>query len=53
MRRKKQCQQTLVNIFTSVKIALRFEDFTGIFLYHCHNLKHKDMDMIRNYEVVE
>jgi len=36
-----------------VKVALKFEDFTGIFLYHCHNLEHEDMGMMRNYEVVE
>ena len=36
-----------------VKVALRFEDFTGLFIYHCHNLEHEDMGMMRNYEVVE
>ncbi len=36
-----------------VKVALRFEDYTGIFLYHCHNLEHEDMGMMRNYEVIE
>lgn len=36
-----------------VKVALKFEDFTGIFLYHCHNLEHEDMGMMRNFEVVE
>ncbi len=36
-----------------VKIALRFEDFTGIYVYHCHNLEHEDMGMMRNYKVVE
>jgi blue copper oxidase len=36
-----------------VKIALRFKDFTGIFVYHCHNLEHEDMGMMRNYEVVK
>lgn len=35
-----------------VKIALKFEDFTGIFVYHCHNLEHEDMGMMRNYEVI-
>ncbi len=35
-----------------VRIALRFEDFKGIFLYHCHNLEHEDMGMMRNYEVI-
>lgn len=35
-----------------VKIALKFEDFTGIYVYHCHNLEHEDMGMMRNFEVV-
>lgn len=34
-----------------VKIALKFEDFTGIYVYHCHNLEHEDMGMMRNFEV--
>jgi len=36
-----------------VKIALKFEDFTGIYVYHCHNLEHEDMGMMRNYEVTQ
>lgn len=36
-----------------VTVAMKFEDFTGIFIYHCHNLEHEDMGMMRNYEVVE
>ncbi|NOZ50813.1 MAG: multicopper oxidase domain-containing protein [Chloroflexi bacterium] len=35
-----------------VKIIRRFEDFTGLFLYHCHNLEHEDMGMMRNFEIV-
>jgi FtsP/CotA-like multicopper oxidase with cupredoxin domain len=35
-----------------VKILLKFEDFTGLYLYHCHNLEHEDMGMMRNYRVV-
>jgi len=35
-----------------VKIALRFEDFESLYLYHCHNLEHEDMGMMRNYRVV-
>lgn len=34
-----------------VKVALRFKDYTGKFIYHCHNLEHEDMGMMRNYEV--
>jgi FtsP/CotA-like multicopper oxidase with cupredoxin domain len=34
-----------------VQIAVHFEDFTGLYLYHCHNLEHEDMGMMRNYRV--
>lgn len=34
-----------------VKIVMRFEDFTGLYLYHCHNLEHEDMGMMRNYQI--
>ncbi len=36
---------------TRARVALRFEDFEGLFLYHCHNLEHEDMGMMRNYLV--
>ncbi|RLA19532.1 MAG: hypothetical protein DRQ56_05220 [Gammaproteobacteria bacterium] len=29
-----------------------FEDYKGLFLYHCHNLEHEDMGMMRNFNVV-
>ncbi len=34
-----------------VKVLLKFEDYAGLFLYHCHNLEHEDMGMMRNYLV--
>lgn len=34
-----------------VKVLMKFEDFTGLFLYHCHNLEHEDLGMMRNYLV--
>lgn len=34
-----------------VKVLLKFEDFTGLYLYHCHNLEHEDLGMMRNYRV--
>ncbi len=34
-----------------VRVLLKFEDFTGLYLYHCHNLEHEDMGMMRNYLV--
>jgi len=34
-----------------VRLLLRFEDYSGLYLYHCHNLEHEDMGMMRNYRV--
>ena len=34
-----------------VKLLVRFEDYPGMFLYHCHNLEHEDAGMMRNYLV--
>ncbi|MEJ2285070.1 MAG: multicopper oxidase domain-containing protein, partial [Desulfobacterales bacterium] len=34
-----------------VKVLVRFGDYPGLFLYHCHNLEHEDMGMMRNYLV--
>ncbi len=35
-----------------VRVIRRFADFTGLFLYHCHNLEHEDMGMMRNFEII-
>lgn len=32
-----------------VQLLLRFEDFPGLFVYHCHNLEHEDRGMMRNF----
>ncbi|MGE0883424.1 MAG: multicopper oxidase family protein [Blastocatellales bacterium] len=34
-----------------LRLLLRFEDFTGMYVYHCHNLEHEDAGMMRNYLV--
>jgi len=34
-----------------VKILTEYSDYPGLFLYHCHNLEHEDMGMMRNYFV--
>ncbi|MBW2442861.1 MAG: multicopper oxidase domain-containing protein [Deltaproteobacteria bacterium] len=34
-----------------VRVLARFGDYAGLFLYHCHNLEHEDMGMMRNYLV--
>ncbi|MFP4367911.1 MAG: multicopper oxidase domain-containing protein [Bacteroidales bacterium] len=32
-----------------VKIAMEFLDYSGLYIYHCHNLEHHDMGMMRNF----
>ncbi len=34
-----------------VKIIKAFDDFKGPFMYHCHNLEHEDMGMMREFLV--
>ncbi len=34
-----------------VRILVGFEDYAGLYLYHCHNLEHEDLGMMRNYLV--
>ncbi len=34
-----------------VRILLRFTDYTGLFIYHCHMLEHEDSGLMRNYLV--
>lgn len=36
-----------------VRIALTFKDFSGLYLYHCHNMEHEDNGMMRYYQVRE
>jgi len=35
----------------SVRIIKPFQDFKGLFMYHCHNLEHEDMGMMRDFLV--
>lgn len=34
------------------QIIMTFKNFPGLFLYHCHNLEHEDMGMMRNFEII-
>lgn len=36
---------------TKARVIMRFKDFTGKYIYHCHNLEHEDMGMMRNFEI--
>lgn len=35
-----------------VKLLMRFSDYTGLYLYHCHMLEHEDFGLMRNYRIV-
>ena len=34
-----------------VRLAMKFERYKGLFLYHCHNLEHESSGMMRNFRV--
>jgi FtsP/CotA-like multicopper oxidase with cupredoxin domain len=36
-----------------VKIAMKFEPYSGMYMYHCHILEHEDMTMMRNLMVMD
>jgi len=36
----------------TVRVIKPFQDFKGLFMYHCHNLEHEDMGMMRDFLVV-
>ena len=35
-----------------VRIISRFDDYTGIYMYHCHFLEHEDNGMMGQFEVL-
>ena len=42
----------MVNPRDVLIILVRFEGYTGRYVYHCHMLEHEDNDMMRPYEVI-
>jgi spore coat protein A len=42
----------VVNPGDVLTIVVRFEGYTGRYVFHCHMLEHEDNDMMRPYEVV-
>ncbi|GJM26448.1 MAG: hypothetical protein DHS20C16_28630 [Phycisphaerae bacterium] len=43
----------MVGPFQLVKVLTRFEDYPGLFPYHCHILEHEDHDMMRQFRAVQ
>ncbi|MDO8605550.1 MAG: multicopper oxidase domain-containing protein [Phaeospirillum sp.] len=38
--------------FERIRFRTRFADFTGTFVFHCHNLQHEDLGMMQAIQVV-
>jgi spore coat protein A len=36
----------------TANVLVRFADYRGRYVFHCHNLEHEDMTMMGNFEVV-
>ncbi|MBV6478400.1 MAG: Cell division protein FtsP [Ignavibacteria bacterium] len=43
----------LVNPFETVRTLIKFSDYTGIYLYHCHTLEHEDDGMMLNFKIID
>ena len=41
-----------VDPLTVTRIIIRFEGFTGRYVWHCHLLEHEDNEMMRPYDIV-
>ena len=36
-----------------MRVLLRFKDYPDLYMYHCHNLEHEDLGMMRNFKISE
>jgi spore coat protein A len=36
-----------------VRLIVRFDDYSGVYPYHCHIVEHEDHEMMRAFEVPE
>jgi blue copper oxidase len=36
----------------NVKVIMTFPQYTGVFVFHCHNLEHEDDGMMLNYKII-
>jgi spore coat protein A len=41
-----------INRRETVRVIAKFDDFDGLYAWHCHLLEHEDHEMMRRYEVV-
>jgi FtsP/CotA-like multicopper oxidase with cupredoxin domain len=43
----------LLNPLETVRLLVKFTEYKGIFLFHCHNLEHEDDGMMLNFKVID
>lgn len=43
----------LINPFETVRLLVKFTEYRGIFLFHCHNLEHEDDGMMLNFRITD
>ncbi|MCA9910675.1 MAG: multicopper oxidase domain-containing protein, partial [Anaerolineae bacterium] len=34
-----------------VRLLMRFSGDAGLYVFHCHNLEHEDLGLMRNYRI--
>jgi spore coat protein A len=39
------------DVARETRILIKFEEFTGRYVFHCHNIEHEDMRMMAQFEV--
>ncbi|MNC76165.1 Multicopper oxidase [compost metagenome] len=42
----------VIEEFTTLRVFLRFRDFKGKYVMHCHNLIHEDHAMMLRWDIV-
>src|SRR6185503_18685968 len=42
-----------VNPGEMLRVIARFDDYAGLYAYHCHMLEHEDHEMMRQFRTVE
>jgi blue copper oxidase len=43
----------LINAGETVRVLVKFVDYKGMYLFHCHNLEHEDDGMMVNFTVID
>ncbi|MBS1493287.1 MAG: multicopper oxidase domain-containing protein [Bacteroidetes bacterium] len=46
-------ETVLVNPYEQVAVLVKFTQYKGLYLWHCHNLEHEDDGMMLNFKVVD